>query len=193
VQARRQGEALAERDAQAPRNAAESRRKPEGATRRKSGRHKLGRGESQGQTGGESRRVSRQKTNCDAGWKHLAIQVGRKTGSIPWRKLRDETHSLAVARPVMEKGESRSPEVATLSRAREGKGYKEWRLSAGLQIQAAGISQRGTRYRGSRDPDGVKPPEMEGGARVDRTGRMHDSSRVWATRHGDEDGTSHQN
>jgi hypothetical protein len=33
----------------------------------------------------------------------------------------------------MENGESLTPEVATLSRVREGKGYKEWRLLVGLQ------------------------------------------------------------
>jgi len=50
-----------------------------------------------------------------------------------WRKLVNESCSLAVVRPAMEKGESRSPEVATLSQAREGGGYKERRLSVGLQ------------------------------------------------------------
>jgi len=76
VQAQRQGKAPAKRDAQAPRIEAESRRKLAGATRQKSGRHKLDQGESQGQTGGESRRVRRHKTNCDGWWKHYAIQVG---------------------------------------------------------------------------------------------------------------------
>jgi hypothetical protein len=33
----------------------------------------------------------------------------------------------------MGNGESLTPEVATLSRVREGKGYKEWRLLVGLQ------------------------------------------------------------
>jgi len=66
--------------------------------RRKSGRHKFDCCESNGQTGGESRRVSRQKTNCDVCTaRYVQSRLACKTGSIRWRKLPDESHGLAVA------------------------------------------------------------------------------------------------
>lgn len=66
--------------------------------RRKSGRHKFDHCESSGQTGGESRRVSRQKTNCDVcAERYVQSRLACKTGSIRWRKLLNESHGLAVA------------------------------------------------------------------------------------------------
>jgi hypothetical protein len=63
----------------------------------------------------------------------MRSRLACKTMSNFWRKLEAESRSLVVVRPAMENGESLTPEVATLSRAREGKGYKEWRLLVGLQ------------------------------------------------------------
>jgi len=63
----------------------------------------------------------------------MRSRLACKTMSNLRRKPEAESHSLVVVRPAMENGESLTPEVATLSRVREGQGYKEWRLLVGLQ------------------------------------------------------------
>jgi len=139
----------------------------------------------QRQTGGESRGVSRHKTNWDVQLSGCAIQLGLQdrlaSAGESWTM-----NLIGLVTAMTERARRKPNSIRTqpYPKPERAQDNKEWRSTAGLRNTGGRLQPVSHSYSPSRDGRCVKPSVTEGGVPVDQTVREAWPALTWATEPG---------